>query len=124
MAMKEILGKGEEWDPKKKAGESIQKRGNPCSRLLVVLPHMCEQHTKTGGDPGLASGPTVDARLCQVAARSEATSSVRRVDVRTDRDYSRHCAVFLGVRIDHARLRPIVTMGSQVLRLPESAGLI
>ena len=30
---------------------------------------MCEQHAETGGSPGQASGPTVDARLCQVAAR-------------------------------------------------------
>ena len=76
-----------------------------------VLPHMCEQHTEAGRGPGKASSPTANSQLCQVAAIHAARSSARRIDGHTDGHHPRHCTVFLGVRVDEARVRPLFYHG-------------
>ena len=78
MANKKMLGKREEWDP-------IEKRGNPCSSPLVESYLTCASNTqKQVGVPVKQAASLLTHDFCQVAARPAATSSVRRVDIRTN----------------------------------------
>ena len=90
MAMKEMLGIGEEWDP-------IEKRGNPC--LLTCVSNTQKQVgvSDKQADPLLTHDfASLLQDLRQLAQSAGSTSA---------RIYPRHCAVFLGFRVDEAGLR-------------------
>ena len=118
MAMKEMLGKGEEWDPR-------EKRGNLCSSPLVESYLTCGSNTqKQVGVPvkQAASRLTHDfPRMLQdlrQRAQSEGSMSAR---IEVTRDIALFSLAFESMRRGYDLS---FTMGSQVLRLPESAGLI
>ena len=118
MAMREILGKVEDWDP-------VQKQGNPCSSPLVESYLTCVNNTQRQvGVPVKQATPLLThdfARLLQDLRQRAQSESLTAARIEITRDIALFALAFDSMRRGYDLS---FTMGSQVLRLPESAGLI
>lgn len=118
MAMKEQKGKGDEWDP-------VSKSGNPCASPLVdsYLTFVNEEQRQVGvpinqAVPMLAH--TLIVLLADMRLRAQvAASQAERISI--TRDVALYTLAFFTLRRGYDLS---FTLGSQVLRLPESKGLI
>ena len=118
MAFREQLGEGEAWDP-------VEKKGNPCSSVLVesYLTFVTEEQKKVGV-PVKQAAPMLAHTLAQLLqdmrVRAQLMASVSdRIAI--TRDIALYSSAFYSLR---RGFDLSFTLGSQLLRLPESAGLI
>jgi len=117
MAMKEH-GKGEEWDP-------VRRAGNPCASPLVdsYLTFVSEEQKQVGVPVNQAApmlGHTLMDLLSDMSSRAQvATSLAERISL--TRDIALYSLAFFSMRRGYDLS---FTLGSQILKLPGSKGLI
>ena len=118
MAYREQLGRGEDWDP-------VGKLGNPCSSQLVdaYLSYVSVEQKRVGV-PVNQANPMLAHVLAELLEdmRSQAQlveSLAQRITI--TRDIALYSLAFASMRRGHDLS---FTKGSQVLRLPQSRGLI
>ena len=118
MAMREQLGKVEEWDP-------VEKKGNPCSSALVesYLTFVSEEQ-KQVGVPVKQAAPMLSHTLAQLLQSM-------RVRAQLAESLSQRIAITRDIALFSLALYSMrrgfdlsFTLASRVLRLPESAGLV
>lgn len=122
--MREMSGKGEGWDP-------VEPTGAPCSSPLVESHRTCGRNTqKLVGVPVKKAAPRLThdfARLLQALRQRNQSSGAMATRVEITRDAALSSLAFETMRRDYDLSFTTglsSTMGSQVLRLQESAGLI
>ena len=118
MAMREQLGKVEEWDP-------VEEKGNPCSSTLVesYLTFISEEQ-KQVGVPVKQAAPMLSHTLAQLLqsmrVRAQLAESLSQ-RIAITRDIALFSLVFYPMR---RGFDLSITLASRVLRLSESAGLV
>lgn len=118
LAMKELLGKGEEWDP-------LRRSGNPCSSPLVdaYLTSTGVEQRKVGVVVNQAEAMLTDTLvqlLRDMRARAQVAPALA-TRISLTRDIALYTLAFASMRRGYDLS---FTLGSQILRLPESRGLI
>ena len=118
MANREQLGRGEDWDP-------VGKFGNPCSSQLVdAYPSYVSAEQKRVGVPVNQANPMLAHVLVELLedmrSRAQLVKSLAQ-RIAITRDIALYSLAFASMRRGHDLS---FTKGSQVLRLPQSRGLI